>query len=163
MNTYQFIASHHSLKEKGTSNVTLLSYQEVKEQNIPASKLTETFKTTDPTEKNLLYFSSNTEKDFEVIPDNPKLFAAFYTEKKYISKISWIFSLERAKKLLEYIKDHFNETKSEEVELWSIPEKIRNSAKIRTLSLDEVSLQDMEDLFGEDPIESPKGIVITNY
>jgi len=163
MSTYRFIASRHPLKELSNPHVTLLSYQDLKERKIPVGKVSTTFETSDPHEKNFLYFDSDNQiHDLEIRPDDPELYARPYTEKQHISQIRWRYNPERAEVLIDYIREHMKESGADEVELWSIWTEDTPSATMRPISLSDLTLEVIDDLFGKEEIDSPEGLIITN-
>ena len=162
MSSYHFIASHYPLEKITSANVALLSLKEIQERKIAIEQTTETFKTSDPTEKNLLYFEKESPStDFEILSDNPEKYAHLYTEKKYISKINWDYHPSGVDQLMTYIQDHMIQYESKEIELWAIPTEDADAATMRFKSIEEVTKKDIEKLYADPISNSPKGLIIT--
>ena len=162
MNTYQFVASHYPFKEMKNQNIVLLSQNEVTEKKIPVGEGAVTFETEDPTEKNILFFDTEKQKNsLEILPDNPKLYDSSYTEKKFISKLSWTYTAELARHLLAFIREHMEETNATEVELWDIWIGDTQSSSMRVVSLEEVSLDMIKEVVGKESFQTPEGLIIT--
>lgn len=164
MQSYQFIASSYPLQELSNSHLVLLSSREIEENKIPAGDVSETFPTTDPDEKNFLYFGGgldDSDEGLEILPDEPGRYAHTYTEKPFISEVKWQYSNENAKHLIAYIREHMEETGAVEVEVWNIRTDDTQTAKIKTCSINDVSIEMMQLLLGNNHFESPEGLIIT--
>jgi|SRR5699024_10515284 len=164
MQSYQFIASSYPLQELSNSHLVLLSSREIEENKIPAGDVSETFPTTDPDEKNFLYFGrklDDSEDQLEIVPDDSARYGSLYTEKKFVSEIKWQYSDENAKHLIAYIREHMEETGAVEVEVWNIRTDDTQTAKIKTCSINDVSIEAMQMLLGNNHFESPEGLIIT--
>lgn len=163
MQCYQFIASSYPLKELNSKQLVLLSSREVQERNLTAGEISETFSTTDPNEKNFLYFGGSDEAndELEITPDDPTIYARTYTEKAFVSKIQGAYSSEMADQLIRYIREHIEETRAFEVELWTIHTNDTQSAKMKTTYIGDLTTESIESLLACRTMDSPEGLIIS--
>ncbi len=162
MNTYQFIASQYPFKEIKNQKIILLSKNEAQKRNLPLSEGTITFETSNPDEKNILFFDTENKKNtLQILPDRPERYAAPYTEKKFVSKLVWTYSPELAEELLAFIREHMEETGALEVDLWAIWTGKTQSSTMRMVSLEDLSLETIKKIVSNKTPQAPEGLIIT--
>ncbi|MCC5910565.1 MAG: hypothetical protein JJT76_09035 [Clostridiaceae bacterium] len=162
MSSYQFFASNKPLKEVTNPYIKLLSINDMIANNMEIPHLL--LKTSkDRDEKIVLQCDSEEHLDeIEIMNENsiPVGYLKKYTNKKYISSLTWRYTDKRAEELLQYIKEQFRDV--DEIELWDtwIDEKIEEPI-IRELNIQDLTVQLIKESVGKGYYEKPSCLKIT--
>ncbi|TCT15635.1 hypothetical protein EDC18_103343 [Natranaerovirga pectinivora] len=162
MSSYQFLASNKPLKEVTNSFVKLLSINDMIANNMEIPDFL--LKTTkDRDEKIVLQCDSEEHLDeIEIMNENSIQvgYLKKYTNKKYISSLTWRYTDKRAEELLQYIKDQLKDV--DEIELWDtwMDEKIEEPI-IRELNIQDLTVQLIKESVGKGCYGKPSCLKIT--
>lgn len=161
MSLFKFLASDKLLKEIRNPYSEVISINEALKRNIEVDDFVLNHKDIDKDEKNILIFDSEEHLgEIEIYHDMyySSEYAKEYSRKKYFSELQWRYTEIRAKQLVDYLKEQLKEV--DEIEIWSIWLDEHESATIKTVNVEELSVTDIEFL---DPFKgygTPIGLII---
>lgn len=166
MSVFTYIASDYPLKEVENPHVKILSVNQGLEMGIKVHDflLEPSF---DRDKPNVILWVDDDKNLGEIsIRGFSRDHALYdiYSEKKYLAQLVWEYTESRAKKLIEYIKDHLNE--ADEIELWNTwlgidTNKLKPKTKIHHKSIEQLTCLDLEKLFNKDTFDFPECIVVS--
>lgn len=161
MSLLQFIASDVPLKNIENPYIKWMSInQAIKNGYKVEEELIENPKV-DKDDESMLMFCDSMEhfEELEIIEKRTFRHNEYYTKKKYCSEITWRYTDQRAKKLLEYIHDHLKE--SNEIELWRIWIDDNSTPIIYKVTENELRLKHIKKIFKQDVFDIPECMIIT--
>lgn len=150
MSSVFYMASDRPLKERPNPNCKTLSVNEALAMgmDVPGFLLEPGF---DRDKPDVLLWSDDLDTqgklddDFAIYALDPSM-DDIYTEKKYRAALQWDYTEGRAKKVIQYIREHLEHT--DELELWHVWVGLDAFPKIRKcpISLDELISDDLKEL-----------------
>lgn len=163
MSSYQFFASNKPLKEVTNPFIKLLSINDMIANNMEIPALLKDSKDRD--EKIVLQCDSEEHlNEIEIINENnmPVGYLKKYTNKKYISSLTWRYTDKRSEVLLQYIKEQLKDV--DEIELWNtwMDEKIEELI-IREINIRDLTVQLIKEAVGNRYYKKPSCLKITIY
>jgi hypothetical protein len=166
MSVFTYIASHYPFKEVENPHVKLLSVNQAVKMGIKVRDflLEPSF---DRDKPNVILWVDD-KKNFGEISikavSRDDLVYDIYSEKKYLAQLEWEYTECRAKKLIEYIKEHLIE--DDEIELWNTwlgidSNGLKPQTKIHHIPIEQLTCSDLEKLFNKDTFDFPECIVVS--
>lgn len=166
ISVFTYIASDCPLKEVENPHVKTLSVNQALEIGIEVANflLEPSF---DRDKPNVILWVDD-DKNFGEISirafSRDDLLYDIYSEKKYLAQLEWEYTECRAKKLIEYIKDHLN--KVDEIELWNTwlgkdTNKLKAKIKMHHIPIEQLTCLDLEKLFNKDTFNFPECVVVS--
>lgn len=159
MSLYQFIASNAPLKEVKNPYITEMSIYDMEKQGLEVDHVLLQDYSGNKDEISILVFETEEQLyETEIKKDNPDFYASDYTNKKYVSEVTWRYTEERAEKLLEYIKEHLEE--AEEIELWNIWMDEVSKPVIYEKKQNTITIEDLKKLWAQDGFAYPECVIV---
>lgn len=144
MSIYQFIASNEPFDNLENPYLESLSIREALERNLEIPDFMVENPDLDPEEKIVLLCDTEEHmNELEITPQTELSFSELsgYSEKSSFAGIHWVYTKERALKLLDYLQDHLK--RSPEVEIFSIWLDDQSPLDVRTLSSEALTLESL--------------------
>jgi|LSQX01.1.fsa_nt_gb hypothetical protein len=166
MSVFTYIASDYPLKEVENPHIKTLSVNQALEMGIKVHDflLEPSF---DRDKPNVILWVDDEENFGEISIrtfSRDDLLYDIYTEKKYLAQLEWKYTKCRAKKLIEYIKDHLNE--ADEIELWNTwlgidIDELKPKTKIHHIPVEQLSCSDLQNLFNKGNFDFPECMIVS--
>ena len=159
MSLYQFLASDMPLKDVRNPNIEIISLNEMLGRNLDVPEILLSSKNIDWDEKiALICESEELLHEIEIRKDNPDGHAHPFTTKKYVSEITFRYTITRAEQLVHYIREHLR--MSETLEIWSLWIDDIKEAIVETKGQDDLSIEDIKKVLGEGYYDAPRCLKI---
>lgn len=155
MSLYQFLASNKPLKNMVNPYIEFISINQMIERGMEIAEFILDDTQINREEKIVLICDSEEHLyEIQIKCDDPNRYARDYTDKKYISEITWHYTQERAQQLLEYIRIQME--LSDEIELWNTWMDDVKIPFVNECKLNELTIDDIKNVFGKDGFKSPE-------
>lgn len=166
MSVFTYIASDYPLKEVENPHIKTLSVNQALEMGIKVHDflLEPSF---DRDKPNVILWVDD-KKNFGEISiravSRDYLVYDIYSGKKYLAQLEWEYTECRAKKLIEYIRDHL--IGADEIELWNTwlgidSNRLKSQTKQHHIPIEQLTCSDLEKLFNKDTFDFPECIVVS--
>jgi len=148
LSRFQFIASDSPLKDVKNPYIEFFSINMALTRGIELDDYLLDDPDIDRDDEKMMFICDSDEHmhEIEIKQEESPLYTEKYTQKKYVSELRWIYSEERALQLLDYIKEHLND--SNEVELWDTWMDDDQISTIRHCTFENFSLEDIKKIYG---------------
>jgi len=166
MSVFTYIASDYPLAEVENPHVKTLSVNQALEMGVKVHDflLDPSF---DRDKPNVILWADDNNNFGEISIkafSREDLLYDIYSEKKYLAQLEWEYTECRAKKLLEYIKDHL--TEADEIELWNTwlgidSNRLKPKTKIHRIPIEQLTCLDLEKLLNKNTFDFPECIVVS--
>lgn len=163
MSVFQFLASNKVLDEIENQYVEYISINEAIKGNIEIEGFILNDIKIDRDEKNIMIFDSEDHLEELEIKNNmyySSKYAKEYSNKQYFSQLYGRYTKSRAKQLHDYLANQLKDIN--EMEIWSIWLDEHKLASIKSININELSIEDLEFLDISKGYEKPKCLLVKN-
>ncbi len=161
MSLFQFLACDKKLEEIKSIHKELISVKEAIDRNIELADFVLNNSSLNRDEKIILIVDSEELMDELEINHNMNYSSEYsekYSKKLHFSEINWRYTKPRAKQLYDYIVDQLRTV--EEIEIWSIWLDAPETAVIKFININELSVEDLKFLDISNGFEKPECVVV---
>jgi hypothetical protein len=161
MSLFQFIASDVILNEAKNPYIEFISIKEAVKRNIKLADDMMNDEDIDKDKKDILFCDSDEHLyEINIFHDmyHSPVYAKEYSNKQHFSELQWHYTEKRAQQLINYLKEELKI--SDEIEIWSIWIDEHIPASTKSISINELSIKDIEFLNIFNGYDKPKGLII---
>ena len=161
MSSFQFLASHKPLQEVKNPYVEFMSINDAVKRNIALDDFILEDEEIDRDDKIIMICDSEEHLDEIEISDNmyySSEYAKEYSNKLYFSQLQWRYTKTRAKQIIDYLKQQLEDVN--EIEIWDIWLDEYEQADIRSVHINELTLDDLRFLDTLSGYEKPTCLII---
>lgn len=161
MSLFQFLACDKGLEEIKNNHIEIISINEALNRKIELGDLILNNSSLDRDEKMILICDSEELLDELEINHNmnySSVYAEQFSKKRYFSEIQWRYTEPRVKQLYDYIVDQVRTV--EEIEIWSIWLDAPETAVVKSINVDDLTVENLKFLDISNGFEKPECVVV---
>ena len=161
MSSFQFLASDKPLQEVKNPYIEFISINEAVKRNIALDDFILEDEEIDRDDKMIMICDSEEHLDEIEISNDIYYsleYAKEYSNKPYFSQLQWRYTKTRAKQIIDYLKEQWEDVN--EIEIWDIWLDEHEQADIKSVHISELTLDDLKYLDVLNGYEKPTCLII---